>query len=267
MSAASSSASSSTMSAACSGSSAARVSSACSSSGISTSAWPETSGGQRLDRGRGARPRRAPRARRRGRRARARGARRTNSSSWPVRGAARPGPLDVPSARGLMRAPSAEGTARRAPAGRAAARPGWRWPGRTSISRPPTTNRSPAPGMRPASSASRPPIVADGPAGSATPKRSSIASAVEVLPSVSTGRPPGAEGRRGAGSSLVEDLADQLLEQVLQRHDARACRRTRRAPPRGGAAPAACRAAGRRTPGWPARPPPAAPAAGRRAAA
>ena len=137
---------------------------------------------------------------------------------------------------------------------------------RMSSSSPRTRKRSPGLGIRPAHSTIRPATVVDRPAGSATPKRSSIASG-DRLPSVS--KTVGPAGGLGAHLLvvLVEDLAHQLLQQVFERRDAEGAAEL--VEHHGEVPPLALHveqqvAAGC---GWPASPPRGAPAADRPAAA
>ncbi len=121
----------------------------------------------------------------------------------------------------------------------------------TSISRPCTEKRSPGTGMRPASSTSRPPIDRG-----AARRKAGLEAGLDRLArgtavglehaGADAGRPPPARRR-------PRSRRPDRLEQVVERHDARPCRRTRRAPRPGAGAPAACRSAGRRRRGSPGR--------------
>ena len=109
---------------------------------------------------------------------------------------------------------------------------------------------APAPRRRrravgPAPTMTYPPTVSYGPVGSASPVRSR--EVIEVEQALDLGRARHRPGRTGRGVVLVVDLADELLDQVLERHDRRPFRRTRRPRARGDRLPAASRTAPRST--------------------
>ena len=249
MSAASSSSSSSTISAARSGLSAASVSSACASSGHL---------GQRL----AGELRRAapapPRARSSSSSAASTSARSAGSKSCARRTKTVISPLRTSSTMRSTRSlvgRHAGARQRGSPArwrrsGSAAARSGWGRPGRTSNSRPRT--REPLAGVgNPAGPLDEQARRRWWTGPRAARRRSAPRCASGgTLPSVSKMAGPPGGSAADLLVMLVEDLADQLLEQVLQRRDAERAAELVEHDARGGGARAACRAAGRRSSGW-----------------
>ena len=138
--------------------------------------------------------------------------------------------------RGHRRLPPPARRRRARPAARAAApgRRGARAASTTSSRQPPTSSASPSAGMRPSSVAIRPASVSYGPSGRAQPDRAPAGRCGRRRPPSYSARarprpsPAGARSGRLVRVVLVADLADDLLDDVLQGHDARPCRRTRR---------------------------------------